>query len=125
MCELGSHCLPLGAVRRIQVLGAFCVADQRETDWKIMGVADSIPESTTSVTYVEELRKQHEGKMLEIMHWFRMYKTYEGDKDKTILFASKLFGVDETLAIIQDAHVAYNNLRAGNTRIKGSFWLGL
>ena len=57
------------------------------------------------------------------MNWFKVYKTYEGKKPNSILFDSKILDLQDTIAMIKEAHEAYRGLISGNKKRKEPFWL--
>ena len=92
----------VGKVRRVRVLGGFCLLDQGEEDWKILGVDEdaAIPWKNAGDIPKDLIDN--------LFHWFKTYKTFEGKKLNSIKGGSSaLLGVHEIDAIIQQAHANF------------------
>jgi inorganic pyrophosphatase len=96
-----------GKISKIHIFGCFCLLDQNEIDWKILALNADIfnKEEAENYFYMEK----NQIRIKEIMHWFKIYKTYEGKKENIILDNDKIFSRNETLEIIKENHNYYLN----------------
>lgn len=93
----GPFNLNAGSIIQVKLLGSFCLIDQGEMDWKIVVANESSqpdPKQKETIDYV--------------MYWFRMFKTFYGKKENTILDNNKFFTIEETLKVIEESHLDYN-----------------
>lgn len=65
------------------------------------------------INNLEEYEKYKPGKIKEIQNWFINIKTYDGKKKSQVFQNGRLFGIDETLKIIQDTHKEWIKLKQG------------
>ncbi len=121
---MGRWVAPIGGVYDVKVLGAFCIADQGEMDWKVLAL-NSREADEMRVKTLEDFRRLVPGRVEDIMRWFRIYKTFEGKKENALLFDAKVFDIEETMEMIKGQHKAYENLvRSGGKIRKKAPWLG-
>ena len=121
ICELGKKTMQVGNVCRVRILGSFCVSDQGEMDWKILAINSEEAESRR----IQNLKAYQEllpGFIEEMMEWFRVYKTYEGKRENTIMFGGKIFELDHTLKLIQSSHKEYKKLMSSNKWKHKDYW---
>jgi inorganic pyrophosphatase len=99
--ELSDHPIPAGSVVTVRVVGAFCLIDQGEIDWKILAVNTDSPIASVPNWQAEE-----------IMHWFKTYKALEGKPENTIGYGGRLLSAEEALKVINDCHDDWKRLRS-------------
>jgi len=87
-----------GDIIQVKLLGSFCLIDQNEVDWKIV-VSNKEAESEVSM---EKINKT--------MRWFKIFKTFFGKKENTILDNDKFFSISDTLDVIEECHSDYMDL---------------
>jgi inorganic pyrophosphatase len=61
---------------------------------------------------LEDFEKHKPGRIEGIKDWFITYKTYDGKPKNSIFDKGRLFGKEETLHIIQNAHKEWRNLNS-------------
>eukprot|EP00831_Metopus_contortus_P026769 TRINITY_DN2268_c0_g1_i3.p1 TRINITY_DN2268_c0_g1~~TRINITY_DN2268_c0_g1_i3.p1 ORF type:complete len:174 (-),score=32.31 TRINITY_DN2268_c0_g1_i3:44-565(-) len=122
ICELGSKEFEIGDVIRTQILGAFCVQDKNECDWKVLGLNEE-EALAKSISTLLDFQKQHPGKIDTIINWFRSVKGEEGKTADPILFNSAVFSIAETLKMITTAHQSYLSLRNGLKKSPSGIWM--
>jgi inorganic pyrophosphatase len=93
-------------VIKVRVLGAFCLIDHGEVDWKILVINNKDYEN-----YRLNKRKYRK-KFKKIINWFKIYKTYEGKKVNKIMFNDKIFSVKETKNLIEEGYNDYLKLKS-------------
>ncbi|CDW81516.1 inorganic pyrophosphatase [Stylonychia lemnae] len=120
--ELGRKDMQSCSVTDVKVLGAICLIDQGELDWKIltMNVEDS---KYLKIRNIDDFTQQHPGAVKEIFEWFRMIKTYDGKPQNRFGHDEKVLSVEKTLEIICDNNGFYRKLVAGKLPNDSNFWL--
>ena len=113
--ELGSSPLQIGDVLPVRVLGALCLIDQEELDWKVLCVR-----STENLT-ISELESS--GRLKAIREWFKSIKVYDGKKPNSFAFEERVLSVERTLQVIEENHHHYRKLIEGETKNTEGFWL--
>jgi len=122
ICELGKRSMLTGNVCKVKLLGSFCVVDQGEMDWKVVGL--NIEEADKlGIKNLKDYNTQFPGIIENIMRWFVIYKKYEGKRENHIHFSGKLFDLDDTIKIIRNANNSYKELIIGKKRRNDPFWL--
>lgn len=99
----------IGDVSRIHVIGSFCLIDQDEVDWKILGINADICDREKALKWIDH--EENKIRLNNIMKWFKIYKTFEGKKENIILDNDKIFSPEETLEIIEENHKSYKKLK--------------
>merc|ERR1719183_2633149 len=117
--EVGSGVLQTGEVRTVKPLGAFCMIDDGEADWKVLAVdvADPLADKLNDIG---DLEKVIPGKVSEVREWFRTYKTHEGKPLNAFGLDEKAMDRAYTLKVVQQAHDDWSRLWMGVTD-KGKF----
>ena len=98
--ELSDSPIPSGSVVTVRVVGAFCLIDQGEIDWKILAVSSDAPQKSVPEWQAEQ-----------VMNWFKTYKSLEGKPENTIGYGGRLLSAEEALKVIQDCHGDWKRLR--------------
>lgn len=102
--EVSNQRYYIGQVVDVVILGAFCLIDQGEVDWKILSIDKNY---LTNLNQSAEFWKEHNlSTIKEIMKRFKEYKMYEGKKMNNI-YKDKLFSQDETHEVIEKCHKDY------------------
>lgn len=109
--EIGKKTFKIGEVVRVRVLGAFCLIDHGEVDWKILVI------NNEEYQDYKNNRRKYRKKFNKIMNWFKTYKTYAGKKANKILFNDKIFSKRKTEFLIEEGFNDYIKLK--NYKIKG------
>lgn len=117
--ELGTHPIATGTQLKVKVLGAMCLVDQGEADWKVLCV-DTRDPSAKHLNNPSDLEKAFPGKLDSIMLWFEEIKTYDGKPRNK--FLGGVEGPELALEITNEAHKEWNRLKKGEFKSKG-YWL--
>lgn len=113
----------LGQHQSVKVLGALCLLDQGELDWKIIALnADEARES--KIRNIEDFKRVNPGALKEISDWFRTYKTYEGKPENTFGYEGRFLSAERTIEIIHENNEFYRDLVSGKVPNKSGLWLG-
>jgi inorganic pyrophosphatase len=109
--EIGKKRYKTGQVVKVRVLGAFCLIDHGEVDWKILVINNKEYED------YQLNKRKYRKKFKKIMNWFKIYKTYEGKKVNKIMFNDKIFSIRKTKKLIEEGYNDYLKLKS--LQIKG------
>lgn len=103
--ELSASPIETGEVHPVKLLGAICLIDQDETDWKILSISQNSP-FFHQISSVEEVREKMPRAVDVILDWFINYKVAEGKKRNTIFSHGHedVFDKAKALEIIQNSH---------------------
>ena len=64
----------------MKVLGAFCLIDQGELDWKVLTL--NVSEAREGgIRNMQEYMRVNPGAVEEVQQWLKMYKTFEGKSE--------------------------------------------
>ena len=96
----------------LKIIGALCMIDQGELDWKLFAVEASYAQEF-KIRDEYTFSQKNPGQIKEVVEWMRTYKTYDGKALNTFGYDEKIFSVDDTIEIIQDCHKQYQDLMIG------------
>uniref|UniRef100_A0A7S3CMW9 inorganic diphosphatase n=1 Tax=Strombidium rassoulzadegani TaxID=1082188 RepID=A0A7S3CMW9_9SPIT len=99
-------------VYNFKVLGALCLIDQGELDWKLL-VVDQAFSKEMGIRTIEQYKQQNPAALEEIMEWLRKIKTYDGKPANWFDYDDQVLSVEKTIEIISENHQAYKDLLAG------------
>eukprot|EP00921_Rhytidocystis_pertsovi_P019759 GHVQ01031406.1.p1 GENE.GHVQ01031406.1~~GHVQ01031406.1.p1 ORF type:complete len:224 (+),score=31.79 GHVQ01031406.1:951-1622(+) len=100
----------IGDVVPVKVLGALCLIDGGELDWKVLAVHVNDP-NLCDLNDVEDIDKVYPGTTSGIREWFRWYKTPDGKAVNHFGLQGELVPRSEAETIIQHNHASYWKLR--------------
>ncbi|MES1921547.1 hypothetical protein MHBO_003073, partial [Bonamia ostreae] len=89
--ELSNEPIETGKIIHFKALGALCLIDQGETDWKIIGIS-SENDLFDKICNLDDIRKHFPGKIEQIKEWFVYYKTAEGKQKNKIGHEESVLG---------------------------------
>ena len=107
--------MPLFERPRLKVLGALCLIDQDELDWKVLAIEESFS-IEHGIRTLEEYDQYNPGASSEIREWFRSYKTYDGKPENQFGHDERILTLDETLEVIHENHEEYRKLVTGEVQ---------
>ena len=120
--ELGTQPLVTGTVAEVQILGALCLIDQNELDWKILTI-NSEEADKLGIRDHKDYEEAFPYKLNIIKQGFRSIKTYDGKKADSFGHNEEILSVEDTISIIEENHKSYRELLQGNIENKYGFWL--
>jgi inorganic pyrophosphatase len=121
--ELSGSPLPVGAIRRVKVLGCLAMIDEGETDWKIIAIDASHPRAADWNSISDLTSPEDQQLLAAVRQWFRLYKTPDGKPENTFAFNGEYQGRDYALRIIEEVHGTYKDLLAGKLADTDGVWL--
>lgn len=95
--EISETTFNTGDIVNVEILGALCLIDQKEVDYKILAINTSVKNFDFS-EYVKN-------KLPLVMQKLKYYKMLEGKKENS--FIDKLFTKEEAIQIIMESHKDY------------------
>lgn len=118
-----SKIVTLGEHQAVKVLGALCLLDQGELDWKIIAL-NAAEAKEKRVKNMEDFNRTNPGALKEIADWFRTYKTFEGKGENTFGYEGRFLSAERTIEIIHENNAFYKELLSGKVENKSGLWLG-
>jgi inorganic pyrophosphatase len=110
--EIGSSALAMGSISPVKPVGIYAMIDDGELDWKVIAISTSDPKAS-EINDVEDVEKHFPGELEKIRVWFRDYKTPDGKPQNKFGLDDKCMNRAYTLAVIEETHDFYNNLKSG------------
>lgn len=108
--EIGSNPVSCGSMLDVKVLGALCLIDQGQVDWKILCINNFDPLSK-KVHGPHDVEKVFPGKIPAIVDWLENIKVFDGKKKNTI--TGNILNADAALDIIAKGHQQWKRLISG------------
>ncbi len=121
--EIGVSAIPIGSVVRCRVVGVFEVIDRKETDYKLVVIAESDPDAA-KITSPESLEAARPGAAARLADWLRNYKIAEGKPAIDVAHDGKLLPATVAARAIRSAHVDWNDLSQGKRHGPGYYLSG-
>ncbi|CAL5872357.1 uncharacterized protein PFLUO_LOCUS6621 [Penicillium psychrofluorescens] len=109
VCELAGEIGPVGAIKRVKVLGTFAVIDEGETDWKVVAV-DATNPLAGRLNDISDVETHMPGYLETMQEWFRLYKVPEGKGENEIAMNGELKGKDFALSLIARCHGSWKKI---------------
>eukprot|EP00923_Selenidium_pygospionis_P004900 GHVN01008157.1.p1 GENE.GHVN01008157.1~~GHVN01008157.1.p1 ORF type:complete len:426 (+),score=84.81 GHVN01008157.1:118-1278(+) len=106
--EVGAEALTTGVVIPVKVIGALCLVDSNEVDWKIIAIRTDDPHCA-SISSAEELERFYPHTISGVREWFRWYKKPDGVMNR-FGCDEKVLSQQEALTVIALAHTHYRGL---------------
>ncbi|CAD8133393.1 unnamed protein product [Paramecium octaurelia] len=98
-----------GDIFQAKIIGAFCVLDQGEIDWKIL-VLNTEEADKLQINEYRDFEKKNGDISRLILNRFRYIKTFDGKKENIILFNNQIFDANKAVDIVKDGHKQYLDL---------------
>ena len=117
--EIGLHALPIGTHLDVKVLGAMCLVDQGEADWKILTVNNN-DEFAKKLNNPYDIEKVFPGRLEAMQKWFEEIKTYDGKPKNS--FAGGIEGPDTAMQVIKNTFKQWKKVYSGEYKDQG-YWI--
>jgi len=101
--EIGTKLGVRGEIKQVKVLGALCLIDEGETDWKIIAIDVNDP-LAHEFNDVDDLHQKLPGFNYATYEWFRTYKMPTGKPPNTFAFDGEVKNKEYALKVIQENH---------------------
>jgi len=113
--DVGGGDFKVGDVVRVRVLGALCLIDQGEADWKIIGINQGDP-AFDKVHDSRDLAFHFPQAEHTIREWFRSYKVAEGKGVNSFAFGERVLPKAEALDVVEECSMAWAKDHAATHR---------
>lgn len=108
----------LGQVQRVEVLGAFALIDDGETDWKLIVQDTDDPDRVKAPKGTKEvLDVISQERLTEIVEWFRNYKTAEGKPLNTFGLDERVISAKEALDVLLETNKQWELLQTAHEEL--------
>ena len=116
--DIGSRVARRGEVRQVKTLGLMALIDEGETDWKIIAIDISDPESG-NINDIPDVEKKMPGLLTAIHEWFKIYKIPAGSLANKFAFGGQ--AKDKAFAddVIRMTRESWQELIMGKVEGKG------
>lgn len=108
--DLGMTEVGVGVVVRCRPLGAVCLIDEGEADWKILAVNVDQPGPLAAARSVEDVESIFPGRVAQVLGWIADFKASSG-KDTATLH-HKVHSAEFAMKLIQEDHASWRRLLA-------------
>ncbi|CAD8052958.1 unnamed protein product [Paramecium sonneborni] len=98
-----------GDIFQAKIIGAFCVLDQDEVDWKIL-VLNTEEADQLKINEFNDYEKKYPDLGRYMLNRFRYIKTFDGKKENQILFNNQIFDAKRAVEIVKEGHQQYQDL---------------
>jgi len=122
--DLAHDVASVGQVVRCKPLGAVCLIDEGEADWKILAVNVDSNEPLAEACTIEDVRRIAPGRIEECLQWIDDFKHSNGKDEATLDF--KVHEMSTALRLIEQDHVCWQQLvqEAGPDNFaRGQHWV--
>eukprot|EP00931_Biecheleriopsis_adriatica_P086087 TRINITY_DN60813_c0_g1_i1.p1 TRINITY_DN60813_c0_g1~~TRINITY_DN60813_c0_g1_i1.p1 ORF type:complete len:477 (+),score=88.20 TRINITY_DN60813_c0_g1_i1:58-1431(+) len=108
--DLSDAASGVGSVVQCRPLGAVCLIDEGQADWKILAVNTAAPGPLAGATSVEEVERLAPGRIQQCLQWIEDFKHSNG-KDAAKLHW-EIHGAERAMALIEGDHRSWKELVA-------------
>jgi inorganic pyrophosphatase len=116
--EIGSNPISCGSLLDVKVLGALCLIDQNEIDWKILCI-NVIDPLIKKINNPNDIEKHFPGKIGAIIDWLENIKVFDGKSKNKV--EGTVQGPEVALSVIIEAHSHWKTLVSG-AYPQAEFW---
>ena len=109
--EIGSTIHLSGEVYQVKILGILGLIDQKEMDWKIIGI-DLLDPLSKKIDDIKDVEEYMPNKIENLIRWFKHYKRPDGKKENKFAFNDKPKDPNFALDIVQRANNSWKNFEA-------------
>jgi inorganic pyrophosphatase len=104
--DLSNKKLETGSVVPVKVIGGYALIDEGEIDWKAM-VITCEDELFDKLNDLEDVEKYLPGRIAQIHHWYKIYKTYEGKGENKFAFDGNPVNRKMMEKILEETHIQW------------------
>lgn len=106
--DIGNASSGVGQVVRCRVLGAVCLIDEGQADWKVLAVSVDSPDPLADATSIEDVERISPGRVQQCLQWIDDFKKSCG-KD-TAKLHWEIHSADRAMDLIEKDHASWQNL---------------
>jgi inorganic pyrophosphatase len=121
--DLGDNVVGVGEVVRCRPLGAVCLIDEGQADWKILAVNVDEMGPLRDALSVEDVDRIMPGRVQACLKWMDDFKKSSGKGEATLHF--QIHGPEQAIRLIEQDHAAWTALceEAGPDGIARGHWI--
>lgn len=108
--DLTTRAVAVGVAVACRPLGAVCLIDEGQADWKILVVSTEAEEPLAAAMSIEEVERLAPGRIEQALKWMDDFKEFSSHKETTLHY--HIHGADVAKAIIEKDHKAWSRLLA-------------
>jgi len=116
-----------GVVVTCRPLGAVCLIDEGEADWKILAVNVNSTDSLSSARSVDDIERLRPGRIQEVLQWMDDFKKMSCAEPGSAVLNFEIHDAERAKTIIETDHVSWQKLISlepdANGFVKGH-WIG-
>jgi len=106
--DLGDCPVGVGEVVQCRVLGAVCLIDEGQADWKILAVNTEVGGKFSEATSIEDIDRIAPGRVSECLQWIDDFKQSSGKGEAKLHF--NIHGEDQALRLIERDFASWGEL---------------
>lgn len=107
--ELGETVAAMGEIKKVKVVGALALLDEREMDWKVLVVDVNHP-AANLIQAVEDIEEHFPGAMEAVRTWYKVYKVADGKAENSYAFGGKVLDKNRSLEAVEECHKLWRAL---------------
>lgn len=121
--DVGEGSADVGAVIRCRPLGAVCLMDEGQADWKIIAVNVDGPGPLASARSVEDVERISPGRIAKCLKWIDDLKKSSGDDEATLHY--QIYSIEHALSLLKKDHMSWRKLveEAGPDGLARGHWI--
>jgi len=108
--DLGSQTVGVGEVVQCRPLGAVCLIDEGQADWKILAVNTEQPGPLAQARSVDDVERIAPGRIAECLKWIDDFKQSSGKGEAKLHF--EVHDAQRAIGLIEQDHVSWRGLIA-------------
>lgn len=108
--DLTSYAAGVGEVVCCRVLGAVCLIDEGQADWKVIVVNTAAKDPLSAACSVEEAESVAPGRIEEALRWMDDFKQHSSKSETTLHF--EIHDAAKAISIVEKDHAAWKRLLA-------------
>jgi inorganic pyrophosphatase len=121
--DLGDAATGVGAVVRCRPLGAVCLIDEGQADWKILAVNVNQPGPLGDARSVQDVERLRPGRVKQVLHWIDDFKKSSGKDTAELHF--EIHDARKARELIAEDHASWKQLlsQAGSDGYARGHWI--
>lgn len=108
--NLGAEASCVGQIVRCRPLGAVCLIDQGQADWKILVVSTELQGPLAAARSIEDVERLWPGRVAKVLQWLDEFKQYSSGGQAKLHF--EIHDAAKARALIEKDHQAWKRLVA-------------
>jgi len=120
--DVSGHSVGVGAIVECRILGAVCLVDEGEADWKVF-VVNTKPGPLAGAKSVEDVERTAPGRIQEMLGWMDDFKQSSGKDTATLHY--KIHDAEWAKDLVMQDHASWRRLvtEAGSNGTARGHWI--